>query len=112
MAKIILKQGEAKTLTLTVKDGSGAGVDLSGASLFLGVKKTKAEAGYTFAKDDAAFDKSRAGEGIVAVHLTETDTARDEGTYIGELKCSWEGPPAVVDKSGDFYLQIQQAVTQ
>ena len=32
MEKIVIKQGEAKTVTFTVKDASGTGVDLSGAA--------------------------------------------------------------------------------
>ena len=111
MPILILKQGEAKNLTLTVKTASGAAVDLSAATLLLGVTKSPVDTAYTFSKDDAAFDKSQAAQGIVTVNLTATDTGRPEGTYIGELKCSWAGPPAVVDKSADFYLQIKQAVT-
>jgi hypothetical protein len=111
MGKLILKQGEAKTLTLTVKDGKGVPVNLTAATLFLGVKKSKSDADYALSKDNAAFDRSQAAQGIVSVSLSAVDTAGEEATYIGELKCSWPGPPAVVDKSADFYLQIKQAVT-
>jgi hypothetical protein len=111
MPNLILKQGEAKNLTLTVKTGSGGAVDLTAATLLLGVKKSAGDAAYTFFKDDAAFNKSGVAQGIVTVHLSATDTDQPEGTYIGELKCSWAGPPAVVDKSADFYLQIKPAVT-
>ena len=51
MEKMVIKQGEAKTVTFTVKDALGTGVDLSGAALLLGVKKDKSEAEYTFSKD-------------------------------------------------------------
>ena len=44
MEKMVIKQGEAKTVTFTVKDALGTGVDLSGAVLLLGVKKDKSEA--------------------------------------------------------------------
>ncbi len=57
---MVIKQGEAKTITFTVKDALGTGVDLSGAALLLGVKKDKSEADYTFAKADQEFDKSQA----------------------------------------------------
>jgi hypothetical protein len=111
MVKLILKQGEAKTLTLTVRDRNGGAADLTGATLLLGVKKSKSDAAYTISKEDAAFDKSQAATGIVKINLTATDTDQIEGVYVGELKCSWAGPPAVVDKSADFYLQINQTVT-
>ena len=35
--KMVVKQGEAKTITFTVTDALGTGVDLSGAALLLGV---------------------------------------------------------------------------
>jgi hypothetical protein len=109
MEKMVIKQGEAKTITFTVKDGQGTGVDLSGAALLLGVKKDKSEADYTFAKPDAEFDKSQAAMGVVSVNLTAGDTDQPEATYIGELRCSWDGP--VIKKSDDFFVQIKRAVT-
>ena len=109
MIKIILKQGEAKTLAITVKNNYGAAVDLSAATLFLGVKKDKSEADYTFSKADQEFDKSQAANGIVSVSLSAEDTDQPEATYIGELKCAWTGP--VIKKSEDFFLQIKRAVT-
>jgi hypothetical protein len=111
MGKIVIKQGEAKTITFTVKDALGVAVDLSAATLLFGVKNDKAAAAYTFSKLDAAFNKAQAALGIVSVDLSATDTNQPEGTYTGELKCSWTGPPAVVNKSADFYLQIKKAIT-
>jgi hypothetical protein len=107
--KIVVKQGEAKTITFTVQDAQGTGVDLSGAALLLGVKKDKSDAEYTFAKADEEFDKGQAASGIVAVDLSADDTDQPEATYIGELKCSWDGP--VIKKSEDFFLQVKRAVT-
>jgi hypothetical protein len=109
--KLTLKSGEAKTITFTVKDAGGAAVDLSTATLLLGIKAKKTDTAYSISKLDADFDKTQAASGIVAVNLSATDTALDEGTYTGELKCSWTGPPAVVNKSADFYLGIKRAVT-
>jgi hypothetical protein len=77
MEKMVIKQGEAKTVTFTVKDRLGSGVDLSGAALLLGVKKDKSEAEYTFSKADLEFDKSQAANGIVSVNLRlRTPTSR------------------------------------
>jgi hypothetical protein len=109
MNKMVVKQGEAKTITFTVKDALGTGVDLSGAALLLGVKKDKSEAEYTFSKTDPEFDKSQAVSGIVSVNLSAADTGQPEATYIGELKCTWPGP--VIKKSEDFFLQVKRAVT-
>jgi hypothetical protein len=109
MEKMVIKQGEAKTITFTVKDALGAGVDLSEAALLMGVKKHKSETDYTFSKADQEFDKSQAASGIVSVNLSASDTNQAEATYIGELKCAWAGP--VIKKSEDFFLQIKGAVT-
>jgi ribosomal protein S11 len=109
MEKMVIKQGEAKTITFTVKDALGVGVDLSQAALLMGVKKYKSETDYTFSKADQEFDKSQAANGIVAVNLSASDTSQPEATYIGELKCAWAGP--VIKKSEDFFLQIKGAVT-
>jgi hypothetical protein len=107
--KLTLKQGEAKTITFTVKDALGAAVNLSAATLLFGVKKDKADSAYTFSKLDAAFGKTQAALGIVTVDLTAADTNQPEATYVGELKCAWAGP--VVKKSADLSIQIKRAVT-
>jgi ribosomal protein S11 len=107
--KLVIKQGEAKMISFTVKDAQGIGVDLSGAALLLGVKKDKSEEEYTFAKADEEFDKSQAASGIVSVNLTADDTDQPEATYIGELRCAWDGPE--IKKSQDFFLQVKRAVT-
>jgi hypothetical protein len=106
----ILKQKEAKALSLTVKKDEAA-VDLSGCTLLLGVKRSKNEVDYAFSKEDADFDKSRAAEGIVSVFLSDTDLDQIPGTYVAELKVQFPGSPAAIDKSADFFLTIQQAVT-
>ncbi|MFZ5448607.1 MAG: hypothetical protein ACOZFS_08245 [Thermodesulfobacteriota bacterium] len=107
--KLAVKQGEAKTITFTVKGAQGIGVNLTGAALFLGVKKDKASTDYTFSKADQDFDKSQAASGIVSVNLSAADTNQPEATYIAELRFSWDGP--VIKKSDDFFLQIKRAVT-
>jgi len=109
---ITLKQGEAKTVTLTVKDKeTGEAVDLTGAELFLGVKQQKSDAQPTFSKSDADFDKSQANQGIIRVFLNAADTAQTPGPYVGELKVSWPVIPEAIEKSSDLTLIIEEAVT-
>ncbi len=108
---ITLKQGEAKLLTLTVTDESGAAVNLSGCTLFLGAKRPKGE-DYAFSKDHSAFNLSQASLGIVSVFLGDTDTNQTPGPYVGELKVIFPGAaPNTVEKSGDLAMSIERAVT-
>ena len=111
--KLTIKQGEAKTITFTVKDALGAAVNLSAATLTLGVKRVKSDEAFSIYKEDADFDKTQAASGIVTVVLNSTDTDLPEKTspYIGELVCSWVGPPETINKSADFFLQIEASVT-
>jgi hypothetical protein len=109
MDKLVIKQGEAKTITFTVTDALGIAEDISQATLLLGVKKNKTDVAYILSKEDAAFDKTAAATGVVTVDLSATDTNQTEGTYIGELKCAWAGP--IIKKSEDFFFQIKRAVT-
>lgn len=111
MINFTIKQGEAKKLTLTVADETGAAVDLTGCTLFLAVKRHKGEGDYAFSKDHAAFDLGQAAQGIVSVFLADTDTLRTPGPYVAELQVTFPGePPATVEKSGDIALTIERAV--
>jgi hypothetical protein len=112
MAKVTLKQGEAKRFTLTVTDGNGAAVDLTGCSLFLAAKRHKQDAEYAFSKEHSSFDVNQAGQGIVSVFVTGADTNQVPGLYVGELKVTFPGaPPATVEKSGDLIFSIEESVT-
>jgi hypothetical protein len=108
MASVSFKQGEAKTLTLTVKE-NGVGIDLTAASLFLGVKQRKTDASFAIQKQDADFDKSQAAAGIISVFLSDADLGVDPGQYIGELKATF--PDSTIDKSADLSFKVEQAVT-
>ena len=111
MLNYIIKQGEAKKLTLTVTDENGGTVDLTECNLFLAVKPRKGEGDYAFSKDHGDFDLSQATQGIVSVFLTDTDTLQTPGPYVGELQVTFPGaPPATMEKSADFALTIERAV--
>jgi hypothetical protein len=112
MAKVTLKQGEAKRLTLTVTNKDGTAVDLTGSTLFMAAKSHKGDQVYAFSKEHSDFDLSQAAQGIVSVFLTATDTNQVPGPHVGELKVTFPGaPPATVEKSGDLTVIIEAAVT-
>jgi hypothetical protein len=106
---LTMKQGEAKTLLITVLDADGVAVNLSAATLMMGFKTAKADTSYVIEKDDADFDQTLAASGIVSVDFTETDTDQAVATYIGEIKASWTGG-TVINKSADIKLKIKEAV--
>jgi hypothetical protein len=106
--KVSFKQGEAKHLTLSVQT-DGRAVDLAGADLFLGVKKTKGDGDFVLAKGDGEFDKSQAGDGIVSLFFSSAELNREAGLYVAELKVQF--PDGTVDKSLDLPLVIEAAVT-
>jgi len=108
--QVVLKQGESKVVTLTIRDEAGALVDVSAATLTLGVKRSALDVLYAFQKADTDFNKANADDGVVTVPFLEVDTNQPEGGYIGELKAAWGGNPPTIEKSMNFYIQIRQAV--
>jgi hypothetical protein len=104
------KQGEAKTLTLTVTDEYGAAVDVSEATLHLGIKQNKNQAAYAIEKVDDDFTKTLGAQGIVTVFLTVTDTNIIPGIYVGELAVTWNASPDIIEKTADFDLKIIKSV--
>jgi hypothetical protein len=111
-SKIRLKQGEAKTITLTATRQYGEAVDLTGATLFFGVKRHKKDTAYIFSKVDADFDKTEQVLGIVTVDLSITDTSQAVDDYHGELKCTWAGTVVKVAKSlNEIVISIEKSGT-
>ena len=109
-SKIRLKQGEAKTITLTATRQYGEVVDLTGATLFFGVKRHKKDTAYIFSKVDAEFDKTQQVLGIVTVDLSITDTTQAVADYHGELECTWAGTVVKVDKSlNEIVISIERS---
>ena len=108
MTTITFKQGEAKTLTLTITE-NGVPVDLSTATLELGVKRQKSDTTYVINKKDTDFDKTQAINGIVSVYISDQDTNQDPWAYVGELKVVFSA--SSIDKSADLTIIIEQAVT-
>jgi hypothetical protein len=104
-----IKQGEKKHLTFIVKDAQGQLVDLSNTTLFVGFKSKKSDAAYVFSKSDTDFVKIEAPNGEVSVLLVETDTATISGKLIGELRITFQD--TTIEKSIDFFLYVEQAVT-
>ena len=103
-SKIRLKQGEAKTITFTVTRAYGQAVDLTGATLFLGVKRHKSDTAYIFSKVDADFDKTQQALGIVDVRCRKVVGVEDavrKGIVTHELiRSPFRCAPGAPDELG------------
>ena len=98
---LAIKQGEAKSLTITVTGDYGAAVDISGTTLALGVKLNKNQATCVIEKADTDFDKTLAAQGVISVFLTTTDTNITPGNYVGELSVTWAGLPQEIIENAE-----------
>jgi hypothetical protein len=105
---LVLKQGEAKRIKFTVKDGDGLVVDISATTLRFAVKKNRTDTAFVINIADADFDKTSAVVGIVYVDVSAAETAAMEGDYIGELKTTFTATN--IDKSGDVLIEVAKAI--
>lgn len=107
MKTYVAKRGEQFPIEIDCRL-NGAIFDLTGATLTLAFKRTKADIAKVIEKLDASFNKAQAGQGIVSVVLTSTDLDLTPGIYVGEMKA--EFPDSTLDKSEDIELTIEAAV--
>ncbi|MFO7935725.1 MAG: hypothetical protein R6U78_16800, partial [Bacteroidales bacterium] len=105
---INLKQGEAKTVTFTIRDSSNALVDCSSASVQFAIKLDKGDLTYKVNKSDSSFTKTNAANGVLTLVLNATDTNQLADDYIGELYL-WTSATNK-DKSDDITVTIEEAV--
>ena len=106
MAKIKIKQGEAKTITFTVTE-DGSAVDLSAAQFNFQVKDDKADTAMIDITT-GAFGMTNAASGIINCPISSTDSDQIPGTYYGELKITFSA--SNIDKSNDIDFIIEDAV--
>lgn len=108
---ISLKQGESKEVNFTIKVKSTlAPVDLTGATVFLGVKHSKSDSSYLFSKSHSDFTITTPSSGVISVLFSEEDTNQTPGLLVGELKVVFISTN--VEKSDDLWINIEQAVTE
>jgi hypothetical protein len=111
MADLVLKQGEAKTITFTVTDAdTGSAIDLTGCTLAFAMRLQNIVA-VVVSKVDGDFGRAGEATGVVTIFLTGTDTTQTPGNYVGELKILFTGSPVAVDKSVDLDIIIQRATS-
>ena len=108
--EIILKQKEAKRVTITVFD-NGNPADLSSSSLFMGIKNRKSDPTCCITKSDEQFDKSQAENGVVSVFFNSVDLDQEPGPYVGELKIVFPDQDGTIEKTTDLKLLIDQSIT-
>lgn len=105
---LLLKSGEARTITFTVTD-AGVAVDLTTATLSFVVKADRDDNVAVISKVHADFDRNDVATGIVKATVTAADTAAlEEGTYLGELKMAFNATN--VKRSADVLLIITKGI--
>lgn len=104
-----LKAGEAKKVTFTVTDETGATVNLTSATCTFMVKRYKVDSVPAISKQNGSFDKAQAASGVVTLVLSTLDTSRPAGDYVGELRIEFSDDD--IDKSEDIIVKITGSVT-
>jgi len=107
MTSLIMKQGEAKTITFTVTDSDAAAVDCSSTTCSFQVVLTKG-ATPVITKADGDFDKTDAATGILTIDISDTESDITSQFYIGELGITFTA--SNIDKSEDIKFIIDEAV--
>ena len=109
MTEIRLKQREAKTVRFTIKDSTGAAVDLTGSVCSFQVVSRSDYQVKLITKSDGDFDKAEAGSGILGLPLSSTNLDLQEGTYDAELKIEFSS--SNIDKSKTIRFVMEKAIT-
>jgi len=104
---MILKQGEAKTITFTVTDSAGTAQDLTG-STFTFVMSQMKDTTAVVTVANAAFGIGSIATGVITCPLSTANTDR-AGKYRGELKIVLASGD--VDKSKFIEIDIVEAIT-
>lgn len=107
MASITVKNGEAKTISFTVKRDS-IPIDLTLATLSFGVKSGYEDTTYKILKSDTDFNKVQAALGIVSCTLTATNLAYSNipnGNYLSELKVTITATDIDISANIDFTVE-------
>lgn len=99
--KFELKQKEGKRLKFTYSES------LSGASFSLIIVDSSGET--VISKSDSDFDKTSILTNIVYVNLDVDDLDLDIGTYLCELKVTWDAE-TTVDKTITFKMKIRESL--
>ena len=103
--KFTIKQGEAKTVTITYDSGA---LDVSSGTFTFTLRTTK-DTSDLFTVADASFDKTNGASGIVTFPISATDSNQTEGFYTGEIKMVLTA--SNIDKSEDIAVTIEKATT-
>jgi len=107
MTSLIMKQGEAKTITFTVTDSDAAAVDCSSTTCSFIVAKKKGGTAI-ISKADGDFDKTSAATGVLTITISGTESNIDDSDYLSELKITFTS--SNIDKSEDIVFNIKKSI--
>ena len=107
MADLTLQKGEGKVITLTFTDDDGDAVDVSEATMTFVLKQSFTSTALVTV-EDASFDKTDAGDGVVTFPLSTTNTTQTAGLYLAQVKAAWSATNT--DISQLFTIEIENVV--
>lgn len=107
MIEISVYRGEVKPITLTITNEYKQAVDLSGATLFLAIKRHKNDDVPVISKYHADFDTGSACLGIVSFTTSRADTEQVSGRLVGQIRAIIAGTTIYSD---EFYLNVEDSV--
>jgi hypothetical protein len=106
--RVEVKEGEAKTLKVTVTQDDSA-LDVSTATFSFAVKKRYTDATPVISKTNSDFVTTDAASGIIKIPLSSTDLAIQPFSYLADIKITFTASSIV--KSQTFILEVKRAVT-
>ena len=107
--EITLKQGEAKTVTLTYTDSDDAAINVANDTFVAAARVNVKGGDDLFTVADGSFDKTNGATGIVTFPISSTNSNQDVGAYVLEIKKTASATD--IDKSNDITMNIQEATT-
>jgi hypothetical protein len=107
MLEVTVYRGEVKPITIVVVNEVGRLVDLSGATLFLALKRHGDDSTSTILKHHAEFSMGAAVSGSISFTLSRADSAKLPGKMVGQIRAIISGKTIF---SNPFILNLESSV--
>jgi hypothetical protein len=107
MLEVTIYRGEVKPITIVVTNEVGRRVDLSGATLFLALKRHGDDSTSTILKHHAEFSMGGAVSGSISFTLSRPDSAKLPGKMVGQIRAIISGKSIITNQ---FILNLKDSI--